>query len=110
MWHSEGDGLDYSVSKVYSEIFSPYAMLRSAGVRPEGFTIGGKVSKGHRDASLSVMHLPKKGRFRSTSQFLPASSHPNLPGSRAFHGFPINLKSNYYFFVLISPQWSLTEN
>lgn len=29
---------------------------------------------------------------------------------RALHGFPINLKGNYHFFVLISPQWSVTEN
>jgi len=40
VWRSETDGQDYLVTKVYSEVFTQYAMLRPAGINaPDAPTV-----------------------------------------------------------------------
>lgn len=49
VWRSDADGQDYLVTKVYSEVFTRYAMLRPAGITaPDAPTVRIKVAKGPR--------------------------------------------------------------
>lgn len=53
VWRSDSDGQDYLVTKVYSEVFTQYAMLRLAGITaPNVPTVRVKVSKGPQGATL----------------------------------------------------------
>ena len=53
VWRSEADGQDYLVTKVYSEVFSQYAMLRPADATAgTAETLRIKVSKTPQGATL----------------------------------------------------------
>ncbi len=53
VWRKDDDGRDYLVTKVYSEVFSQYAVLRPAEVTaPDAPTVRVKVAKGAQGASL----------------------------------------------------------
>jgi hypothetical protein len=46
VWRSDADGQDYLVTKVYSEVFTQYAMLRPANVAaPEADTVRVKIAR-----------------------------------------------------------------
>jgi len=64
VWRSEADGQDYLVTKVYSEVFTQYAMLRPAGITaPEAPTVRVKVSKGPQGATLPGYAFTQEGSF-----------------------------------------------
>lgn len=53
VWRSEADGKNYLVTKVYSEVFTQYAMLRPAGIdAPNVETKRVKVTKSADGATL----------------------------------------------------------
>ena len=53
VWRKDEDGKDYLVTKVYSEVFAQYAMLRPAEVTaPDAPTVRVKVAKSADGASL----------------------------------------------------------
>ena len=53
VWRSDADGQDYLVTKVYSEVFTQYAMLRPAGITaPDAPTVRVKVVKTPQGATL----------------------------------------------------------
>ena len=53
VWRSEADGQDYLVTKLYSEVFTTYAMLREANAgAATADTIRVKVTKTADSASL----------------------------------------------------------
>ncbi len=53
VWRSEADGQDYLVTKVYSEVFSQFAILRPAEITaPDATTIRVKVVKTPQGATL----------------------------------------------------------
>jgi len=53
VWRNDGDGNNFLVTKVYSELFTQYAMLRPASFNaPEADTIRVKVSRGDDGVSL----------------------------------------------------------
>jgi hypothetical protein len=53
VWRNDGDGNNFLVTKVYSELFTQYAMLRPASFSaPEAETIRVKVSKSDEGVSL----------------------------------------------------------
>jgi hypothetical protein len=53
VWRSDADGQDYLVTKVYSEVFTQYAMLRPAGITaPDAPTVRIKVVKTPQGATL----------------------------------------------------------
>jgi hypothetical protein len=64
VWRSEADGQDYLVTKVYSEVFSQYAMLRVAGIAaPDAPTVRVKVSKSAQGATLPGYAFTQEGSF-----------------------------------------------
>jgi hypothetical protein len=53
VWRNDADGQDYLVTKVYSEVFTQYAMLRPAGIEaPDAPTVRLKVVKTPEGAAL----------------------------------------------------------
>lgn len=53
VWRNDESGQDYLVTKVYSEVFTQFAVLRPAQVSaPDAPTVRVKVSKGSDGASL----------------------------------------------------------
>ena len=53
VWRKDDDGQDYLVTKVYSEVFTQYAMLRPAEVNaPDAPTVKVKVAKSTAGAGL----------------------------------------------------------
>ena len=53
VWRSDSDGQDYLVTKVYSEVFTQFAMLRPAGIAaPDAPTVRVKVAKTPEGATL----------------------------------------------------------
>ena len=63
VWRKDDDGKDYLVTKVYSEVFSQYAVLRPAEVTaPDAPTVRVKVAKGAQGASLPDSRSPRKDR------------------------------------------------
>ncbi len=53
VWRNDGDGNNFLVTKVYSELFTQYAMLRPASFNaPEADTIRVKVSRSDDGVSL----------------------------------------------------------
>lgn len=53
VWRNNDDGNNFLVTKVYSELFTQYAMLRPASLSaPEADTIRVKVAKGDDGVSL----------------------------------------------------------
>jgi hypothetical protein len=64
VWRSDADGQDYLVTKVYSEVFSQYAILRPAGITaPDVPTVRVKVTKGPQGASLPGYAFTQEGSF-----------------------------------------------
>ena len=64
VWRSEADGQDYLVTKVYSEVFSQFAMLRPAGLSaPETPTVRVKVAKSPSGAGLPGYTFTQEGSF-----------------------------------------------
>jgi hypothetical protein len=64
VWRSEADGQDYLVTKVYSELFTQYAMLRPAGITaPEAPTVRIKVTKSPQGADLPGYTFTQEGSF-----------------------------------------------
>jgi hypothetical protein len=64
VWRSDSDGQDYLVTKVYSEVFSHFAVLRPAGITaPDAATVRVKVTKGANGAALPGYTFTQDGSF-----------------------------------------------
>jgi len=64
VWRNDADGLDYLVTKVYSEVFTQYAVLRPAGLSaPETPTMRVRVTKSADGASLPGYTFTQEGAF-----------------------------------------------
>jgi hypothetical protein len=64
VWRKDGTGQDYLVTKVYSEVFSQYAVLRPAEVTaPDAPTVRVKVTKTAEGASLPGFAFTQEGSF-----------------------------------------------
>ena len=64
VWRQDTSGQDYLVTKVYSEVFTQYAMLRPAGITaPDAPTVRVKVSKGPQGATLPGYAFTQEGSF-----------------------------------------------
>jgi len=64
VWRNDGDGQDYLVTKVYSEVFSQFAVLRPAEVSaPDAPTVRVKVAKSPEGASLPGFTFTQEGSF-----------------------------------------------
>jgi len=64
VWRSDADGQDYLVTKLYSEVFSQYAMLRPAGISaPEAPSLRVKVTKSPQGAALPGYTFTQEGSF-----------------------------------------------
>jgi len=64
VWRSQADGQDYLVTKVYSEVFSQFAMLRPAGITaPDAPTVRVKVAKTPEGATLPGYAFTQEGSF-----------------------------------------------
>ncbi len=64
VWRRDDDGKDYLVTKVYSEVFAQYAVLRPAEVTaPDAATTRVKVAKSAEGASLPGFTFTQEGSF-----------------------------------------------
>lgn len=64
VWRKDDDGKDYLVTKVYSEVFAQYAVLRPAEVTaPDASTTRVKVAKSAEGASLPGFTFTQEGSF-----------------------------------------------
>jgi hypothetical protein len=64
IWRNNENGQDYLVTKVYSEVFSQYAMLRpAAGAPKEASALRVKVAKSAEGASLPGYTFTQEGSF-----------------------------------------------
>lgn len=64
VWRNDADGQDYLVTKVYSEVFAQYAMLRLAGITaPDAPTVRIKVTKTADGAALPGYTFTQDGSF-----------------------------------------------
>jgi hypothetical protein len=64
VWRKDEDGKDYLVTKVYSEVFTQYAVLRVAAVTaPDAPTVRVKVAKGPNGISLPGFTFTQEGSF-----------------------------------------------
>jgi hypothetical protein len=64
VWRNDGDGKDYLVTKVYSEVFTQYAVLRPAGLSaPDTPTVRVKVAKNAEGAALPGYTFTQEGSF-----------------------------------------------
>jgi hypothetical protein len=64
VWRKDDTGQDHLVTKVYSEVFSQYAVLRPAEVTaPDAPTVRVKVVKGAAGASLPGFTFTQEGSF-----------------------------------------------
>ena len=64
VWRKDDDARDYLVTKVYSEVFSQYAVLRPAEVTaPDAPTVRVKVAKSPQGASLPGFTFTQEGSF-----------------------------------------------
>jgi hypothetical protein len=64
VWRSDADGQDYLVTKLYSELFTQYAMLRPAGLSaPDAPTARVKVTKTADGVSLPGYTFTQEGAF-----------------------------------------------
>jgi hypothetical protein len=64
VWRKNDNNQDYLVTKVYSEVFSQYAMLRLAEVTaPEAPTVRVKVTKATEGVSLPGFTFTQDGSF-----------------------------------------------
>jgi hypothetical protein len=64
VWRNDSDGQDYLITKVYSEVFTQYALLRPAGLSaPETPTVKVKVTKNPQGAALPGYTFTQEGSF-----------------------------------------------
>lgn len=64
VWRKDDDGQDYLVTKVYSEVFSQYAVLRPAEVTaPDAPTVKVKVLKSAAGSALPGFTFTQEGSF-----------------------------------------------
>jgi hypothetical protein len=64
VWRNDTDGQDYLVTKLYSEVFTQYALLRPAGLSaPDVATVRVKVNKDTSGASLPGYTFTQEGAF-----------------------------------------------
>jgi hypothetical protein len=64
VWRKDEDGNDYLVTKVYSEVFTQYAVLRPAAVTaPDAPTVRVKVAKAADGISLPGFTFTQEGSF-----------------------------------------------
>src|SRR5713101_6712992 len=64
VWRKDESGQDYLVTKVYSEVFTQYAILRPAEVTaPDAPTVRVKVAKNAEGASLPGYTFTQEGPF-----------------------------------------------
>jgi len=64
VWRKDEDGHDYLVTKIYSEVFTQYAVLRPAEVTaPDAATVRVKVSKSADGAALPGFTFTQEGSF-----------------------------------------------
>jgi hypothetical protein len=64
VWRNDTDSQDYLVTKIYSEVFTQYAVLRPAEVTaPEAPTVRVKVAKTADGASLPGYTFTQEGSF-----------------------------------------------
>lgn len=64
VWRQDQSGQDYLVTKVYSEVFTQYAVLRPAEVTaPDAPTVRVKVSKSAEGISLPGFSFTQEGAF-----------------------------------------------
>jgi uncharacterized protein (DUF736 family) len=64
VWRNDQDGKDYLVTKVYSEVFSQFAVLRPAEVSaPDAPTVRVKVAKSPQGATLPGYAFTQESSF-----------------------------------------------
>ncbi|HZP64176.1 MAG TPA: hypothetical protein VFB28_12240 [Terriglobales bacterium] len=64
VWRKDEDGKDYLITKVYSEVFTQYAVLRPAAVTaPDAPTVRVKVAKASDGISLPGFTFTQEGSF-----------------------------------------------
>ena len=64
VWRSDQSGQDYLVTKLYSEVFSQFAVLRPANVAaPEATTVRVKVANSTTGAGLPGFTFTQEGSF-----------------------------------------------
>ena len=64
VWRNDSDGQDYLVTKIYSEVFTQYALLRPAGLSaPETPSVRVKVNKSTQGAGLPGYTFTQEGSF-----------------------------------------------
>ena len=64
VWRNDTDGQDYLVTKMYSEVFTQFAVLRPAGLTaPDAQTTRVKVSKSANGATLPGYTFTQEGAF-----------------------------------------------
>jgi hypothetical protein len=64
VWRQDSSGQDYLVTKVYSEVFAQFAVLRPAEVTaPDAPTVKVKVIKSSAGASLPGFTFTQEGSF-----------------------------------------------
>ena len=64
VWRNDQSGQDYLVTKVYSEVFTQFAVLRPANVTaPDAPTMRVKVSKSAEGATLPGFTFTQEGSF-----------------------------------------------
>jgi len=66
VWRNDSDGKDYLVTKLYSEVFSQYAVLRPAGLSaPDAETVRVKSQRAPRARPSRATRLPRKRHFEA---------------------------------------------
>ena len=64
VWRKDDNGQDYLVTKVYSEVFTQYAVLRPAEVTaPDAPTMKVKIAKSAAGAALPGFTFTQEGSF-----------------------------------------------
>ncbi len=64
VWRQDASGQDYLVTKVYSEVFTQYAVLRPAEVTaPDAPTVRVKVTKSAAGVTLPGFSFTQEGAF-----------------------------------------------
>jgi hypothetical protein len=64
VWRNDQDGQDYLVTKLYTEVFTQFAVLRPAAVTaPNAPTVRVKVAKNAQGASLPGYTFTQEGSF-----------------------------------------------
>ncbi|MBI3646415.1 MAG: hypothetical protein HY233_10675 [Acidobacteriales bacterium] len=64
VWRQDASGQDYLVTKVYSEVFSQYAVLRPAEVTaPDAPVVKVKVAKSAEGVTLPGFSFTQEGAF-----------------------------------------------